>query len=260
MQYISSIRKHAFLYTVLLSVLALTGCKKDILQSVPDTTHANLKGNVKSVTLKQYRAEQRNDGKEYAMGELLESKEYSYTQEGLLAGEKTLDEAGTPVEDLHFTYDISGETTTVHSEDGTVTVTRDLNAMTRTKEYRDREGKVIETSLSTIDERGLPLVTEVRTPGGQVTRKTVLERDAFGHVTSDEEYLEGELIHKITSTLNKAGDPVTQVETNATDTIASRAFIYNYDGKGNWTRRIVRHMPKNKDPYYTLSERGITYY
>ena len=243
-----------------LSLLALSGCGDEVLQPARDTVLENLKGDVKVVTRKQYFATQNKDGNSYAMGELIESKEYTYDPEGMLLREKTFDEEGSVTEEYAYSYRTEGSLTTITSEAGTEVVSRDYKARRRTKTVKDPSGKTMVVFRSTTDKRGLPLEVTAHDPEGNPLRKSVWKRDVYGHVTGHEEYVEERLVSRISSVLNKSGDPVTELETNDRDTIESRSYMYNYDGKGNWIRRIVRHMPKGRPPYYTLSERGIAYY
>lgn len=246
--------------TLLATILILSGCQKDVLQSARDTMLSNLKGNVKEISLKQYRATQKENGKDFIMGKLIEHKKYVYSPDGMLLTEKTFDANSTLVESFENRYETKGNVTTITSEAGTEVVTRDLERGTRTRTFKDPSGKVIETYQAKIDAKALPLEINVFGPDGRQTRRSLWERDVHGYVTKHEEYVGNTLVYRITATLNKSGDPTNEVETNAVDTIATRAFLYNYDGKGNWIRRVTRNMPKNGKPYYTLSERAIIYY
>lgn len=243
-----------------LLVLSLSGCQQDVLQPARDTVLSNLNGSVRNVSSKQYHATQKDNGKDFVMGDLIEHKEYTYSEEGMLLQERTFGADSTLLEEFNNTYETKGNVTTITSAAGSEEVTRDLDAGTRTRTFKDPKGNILEVFKSKIDPKGLPLEIDVFSPDGRMTRKSIWERDVRGHVTGHEEYVGDTLVYRVASTLNKSGDPTYEVETNATDTIASRAFLYNYDGKGNWIRRVTRHMPKNGKNYYTLSERAITYY
>ena len=240
--------------------LLLSGCEKDVLQPARDTVLVNLKGDVKNVVLKKYHAEQGENDKDYKMGDLLEFKTFDYNKDGMLLIERTIDKDSTILEEVKHTYDTKGHTTTITSDEWTEIVTRDLDKGIRTRTFKQNEGDVLMVFEEKIDSKGLPLETTVTNAKGEITRRSKSVRNVRGHVTEHEVYLGDSLVYRVTSTLNTSGDPVTEIETNANDTVANRAFIYNYDGKGNWIRRITRHMPKGEKPYYTLSERAIVYY
>lgn len=252
---------YKILLLTLLGLLTLSGCQKSVLQTARDTTLNNLNGKVKLLSQKKYKATQKENGpNDFVMGKLLEHKEYVYDTEGMLHSERSYDRDSVLLDSYTNQYTSKGNVTTITSEKGTEEITRDLKSGTRTRKVMDPNGKVVETYKSKINDKGLPLETEVYGPNNRLIRKSVWERDVMGHVTVHEEFVADTLVYRVESTLNKSGDPTYEVELNATDTIATRAFLYNYDGKSNWVRRITRHMPKGGKPYYTLSERAISYY
>ena len=245
---------------LLAAFLTLSGCQKDVLQPARDTVLENLSGDVKSVVRKVYHATKGENDKDYKMGEMTSFKSFEYSPEGMLLIERTIDKDSVIIEEKRHTYDTKGETTTITSEEWTEVVSRDLDKGTRTRTFKGKEGKTMMVFEEKIDAKGLPLRTVVKNATGDVTRSSNTERDVYGHVTMHEVFVGDSLIYRVASTLNKNGDPVSELETNARDTIENRAFVYNYDDKGNWIRRVTRHMPKGKSPYYTLSERAIVYY
>lgn len=237
----------------------LSGCEKSISHPTRDTALMNLHGNVVQMNQKDYSASKDKDDN-FKFGELQGSVEYTFNIDGMITSEKHLDAAGNTTEEVRLDYKNSSKQTVMTTPEGTVTTTRDLNAGTMQQVYRDNDGTLTKTVQLKINKKALPLQATVLDPIGQVLEETLWERDVRGNVTSVTYKREGAITSSKTYVLNKMGDPSQEVETNATDTIATRSYLYNYDQKGNWTRRIIRHMEKSsRNPRHTISERSYSY-
>lgn len=242
-----------------LVTLLSTGCEKNVLQSTRDTALMNIRGNVTVMSQKDYTATQDEQGN-FKFGKQLGSSEYRFNSDGMLTSEKHYDAAGEMESDSQLNYAINAKETVMTTAEGSVSTSRNLDAGTMEQTFRNSEGAIEKTVRLKIDKKALPLEAIVSDPSGQVVAETTWERDVYGNVTSVVHKENGTVVYRKTFVPNKMGDPTQEVEANATDTIATRSYLYNYDKKGNWTRRIIRHMEKGaKDAHHTVSERSYSY-
>lgn len=242
-----------------LFLVLFSGCEKSISHPTRDTALMNLHGDVVQMSQKDYSAS-KDEEDNFKLGKLEGSVEYAFNTEGMIVSEKQLDADGNATDEVRQEYKNSAKQTVMTTREGTVTTSRDLDAGTMKQVYRKKDGTLTKTVQLKINKKALPLQETVLSPEGQVLEETLWERDVRGNVTSVTHKRDGAITSSKTYVLNKMGDPAQEVETNATDTIATRSYLYNYDQKGNWTRRVIRQMEKSaQSPRHTISERSYSY-
>ena len=225
-----------------------------------DTLLLNLHGNVVQMSQKDYTATKGNGDLAFTLGDPIESSDYTFDNQGMITHQKVMDANGNTLSETHRSYKDSPKETVMTTPEGTVTTTRDLEAGTMQQIYRDNNGQVTKTIQIKINKKALPLqATSTPSDTREAIDETLWERDVRGNVTAITQSTNGIIVSKKVYAINKMGDPTQEIETNATDTLAIRAYLYNYDQKGNWNRRITTQKKRGKEYQYTITERAFSY-
>jgi hypothetical protein len=74
------------------------------------------------------------------------------------------------------------------------------------------------------------------------------EYDTKGCLLAESVWYRGEAVRRTTQVFNEYGDPVASTTTEQNGSAHTEELEYEYDARGNWTRKIVRHA-QGKDEY-----------
>lgn len=245
------------LLSLCLGILLFSCNDKKVIQVPRDTLLMNLKGNVKSLSVKIYAAEQLEKG--YKMISMLESNMYQFDPDGMIVLEEHVRGKKTTTKQTRSYEHKEGKTIITYSDGKVEEVVRDLSTNTSTHTLL-LGNNLTERVKVTINDKGLPTKEQFIDPNGLEKRRIEFDRNVYGQLRGVTVYLQGKFSQRNTYIVNKAGDPTQETEERENGGSVTRVYSYNYDGSGNWVRRVVRHMPKDNPPFYTVEERSIVYF